>query len=173
VSGEDCVACSPGKYQFTADLCEDCAIGTYSPHGAAACTDCATGRYAPKKGTKSCKYCDAGKFSEFTKQTGACQEKCQPGSYAMPGADKCEQCPEKTYQPEAEAGECLYCKTSQGTSATECMAYSAMFSQGSLIAFVALGALGIATCFRRQCETYDVKFCADKATGKKTDALDI
>mmetsp|Transcript_71067 Transcript_71067/g.143044 ORF Transcript_71067/g.143044 Transcript_71067/m.143044 type:complete len:247 (+) Transcript_71067:82-822(+) len=152
VGGEDCVACDAGKYQKSADVCEDCPVGKFAPHGAAACSDCGTGRYASKKGTKSCTYCDAGKYSTFTAQTGACVESCKAGSYAPQGVDQCYKCSLNSYQPEEIKGECSFCRTAKFAGASECFDGANTFSTAALIAVVVLGALGIATSCRRQCE---------------------
>jgi hypothetical protein len=96
---------------------------------------------------------------------GKCVETCEPGYFTPSGMSTCYKCPAGTYQPESGAGECWYCRYSKGDAATECFDSYYNFNRWALIAFITLGAVGIATFFRRFCMTYDSTFISNKLCG--------
>lgn len=60
----------------------------------------------------------------------------------------------------------MYCRTAKTEGSTECFDGSATFSYAALLAFVIIAALGIATCFRRLCTTYDTKYFVEVLSGQ-------
>jgi hypothetical protein len=76
-------------------------------------------------------------------------------------------CKEKSYNPDAQAGQCYYCKSAKFEGASECWDNAVNFSNAAILAFIALGVLGITACFRRLCFTYSTMFCVNMISGKK------
>ena len=78
------------------------------------------------------------------------------------GSRQCIECGDKTYQPEKKQGECLYCKTARGIAATDCRDAAVAFSKEALLAFVVVGAVGIAFCFRSLCLRFNALYLLEK-----------
>ena len=81
-AGKSTTGDSPSDHDEASD-CTLCEIGTFSGDGEA-CSACENGKFSPA-GATFCTSCEAGKYSESTGDSAACQD-CPAGSYTMTGA---------------------------------------------------------------------------------------
>jgi hypothetical protein len=112
--GLGCTKCAVGKYSEhygTANTCNLCNAGTYSPSkGAAKCDLCPAGRFVDTKApTIICKECPVGKWTRDNSGYAKCIE-CGIGEEYDPPSRRCVPCPAGKYSfIKAEHASCVDC----------------------------------------------------------------
>ena len=102
-----CVTCGDGLESLDDILCQECKPGDFSNAKMAKCSHCPAGQYSSASGSKECKPCEEGTYSNVT--TGGvsqCQQ-CVAGTFSnVTGARKCLECERGTFADQQGSAMC-------------------------------------------------------------------
>ena len=96
-----CEPCSPGTYngEYGSEYCKKCSEGKYIlDEGSQSCLNCPAGSYSEVTASPVCSYCPGGKFSsEVGANTSKTCKDCEAGKFSVIGSTQCTLVPPGQY----------------------------------------------------------------------------